>query len=269
MTSAQIIVAAALQGLAEIFPLSPEGHAVLIESGLGWPSMSPILGLSVRIGALLGIAAYFWRDLVEMVGGIARALKGKRDTGAILAAQIAVAAVPTLAIGFLVTRYVEFDLHFLTMIGWATLAGALVLLVFDYLGMTVKRVEHATYGDAIFIGLMQVFVLVPGVGRLVMSMTMARLLGYERAAAARLSLLLSLPILAAHTALDAINIGASQLAQISSIELIGGFAGFFSAIIFIAVLLTWLKQSSFTPIVVLRLLIGGVVLAMAYGWLPT
>ncbi len=268
MTLAQTIVVAILQGLAEVIPLSSDGHAVLLESGLGWTSVSPTFEFAVQTGVLLGIAAYFWRDLLEMITGIARAMKGKRDTGAILAGQIVVAAIPPLIVGALVTHYVDLNLHSLLVIGWATVVGAFFLLVFDYLGMTVKRVEHATYWDAALVGFMQVFVLIPGVGRIVMSMTMARLLGYERAETARLSLLLSIPILAALIARDAVDVGLNQLARITGLDFVGGAIGFVGAVIFVAILIAWLKRSSFTPFVVLRLLVGGVVLAMAYGWIP-
>jgi len=125
-----------------------------------------------------------------MASDITRALKEKCDAGAALADQIVVATIPTLALGFLLLRYVEINAQSLAVTGWVIIAGAVLLFVFDYLSMTVKRIEHATFWGTALIGLMQFAVLIPGVGRTTLAMTMARFLGYERDAAARLSLLL-------------------------------------------------------------------------------
>lgn len=254
--------------MAEIFPISPAGHAVLFESVGGWSEVSPTFSLSVQIGTLLGIAAYFWTDLWEMATGIARALKGKRDAGAVLAGQIFVATLPTLAIGFLFIRYVELDIGSLAAIGWTIIGGAILLFVFDYLSMTVKRVEHTTFLDAALIGVMQVAVFVPGLGRTALTMTMARFLGYERTAAARISLLLSIPVLAALIARDAVELGVAQITQITNAEIFAGVISFAGGLFTVAVLMVWLNRSSFTPFVVYRLAVGAVVLAIAYGWLP-
>jgi undecaprenyl-diphosphatase len=265
---AQIMVMAILQGVAEIFPVGPAGHAALLESILVWSEPSQLFQLSVRIGALLGIMAYFWQDLWEMATGVTRALKGKRDTGAALAGQIIVATIPTLVFGFLFIRYVEIDPQSLTVMGWAVVAGAVLLFAFDYLSMTVKRIEHATFWDTALIGVMQVAVLIPGVGRTALAMTMARFLGYERAAAARLSLLLSIPVLAVLSVRDALDLGIAQITRVANTDILGGVIGFVGGLITVAILMAWLKRSSFLPFVVYRLAVGGVILALAYGWIP-
>ena len=266
MALAQDIVLAILQGIAEIFPINPAAHAALLESAVAWSSPTPIFHMAVRAGALVGILAYFWQDIWSMATGVARVLKGKRDSDARLAGQILAAAIPALALGFLITRYLEFDSHGLAAIGWAMIVGAALLFVFDHMSMTVKRVEHATFLDAALIGVMQVFVLVPGVGRVVLAMTMARVLGYERASAARLSLLLGVPVLAALCIYDAFELGI-QTIQVTNTDLMGGVLGMISGLLAAAVLMAWLRRSSFIPFVIYRLAVGGVLLAMAYGWI--
>ena len=52
-----------------------------------------------------------------MAAGVARALKGKRDPGAALAAQIVVATTPALLLGFILIRYVELSPRSLVIIG--------------------------------------------------------------------------------------------------------------------------------------------------------
>lgn len=265
---AQIMVLALLQGVAEIFPISPAGHAALLESILAWSEPPQIFLLSVRVGALLGIMAYFWQDLWEMATGVVRALRGKRDAGAALAGQVLSATIATLVLGFLLIRYIEINIQSLAVMGWAIVAGAILLFAFDYLSMTVKRVEHATYWDTALIGVMQLAVLIPGVGRTALAMTMARFLGYERPAAARLSLILSIPVLAVLSARDAYDLGIAQITRVANTDIFGGVIGFVGGLIAVAILMAWLKRSSFMPFVVYRLAVGGVILAMAYGWIP-
>ncbi len=266
MALAQDVVLAILQGVAEIFPISPAAHAALLESAVAWSMPTPIFHMAVRTGALLGIVAYFWQDIWAMATGVARVLKGKRDTDARLAGQILVAAIPVLAIGFLAAQYVEIGPYSLAAIGWAMIAGAVALLVLDHMSMTVKRVEHTTFLDAVLVGVMQAFVLVPGVGRVVLAVTMARVLGYERTSAARLSLLLGIPVLVALNVRDALELGI-QTIEVSNADILGGALGLVSSLTAVVVLMAWLKRSSFMPFVIYRLALGGILLALAYGWL--
>ncbi len=266
MALAQDIVLAILQGIAEILPISSTAHGALLESAVAWSMPTPIFHMAVRTGVLLGVTAYFWQDIWAMATGVARVLKGKRDADARLAGQILTATVTVLTLGFLITRYVEFGPHSLAAIGWAMIVGAAVLFAFDHMSMTVKRVEHATFLDAALIGVMQVFVLVPGVGRVVLAMTMARVLGYERTSAARLSLLLGIPVLAALNVRDAFELGV-QTIEVSNADILGGVLGMVSGLIAVTVLMAWLRRSSFKPFVFYRLAVGGVILAIAYGWI--
>ena len=67
------------------------------------------------------------------------------------------ATVPVIVIGFVVNAYMLYDdLRSLTIIAWTMLGFGIVLYVTDRLGMTVRRIEHTTLGDAVVIGLAQV-----------------------------------------------------------------------------------------------------------------
>ena len=172
--------------MAEVFPVGAQGHMVLLSQLLEWREPSAALRLTLRVGLLLGVMAYFRSDLAEMIVGVMRAAKGKRSPEAGLALQIAVAAIPTLGLGFAFEYYLASDWETLHVTGWAIAGGALLLLLCDRMSMTVKRVDHATYVDSIVVGLGQVIALVPGIGSAAMSITLARLLGFECAQAVRL-----------------------------------------------------------------------------------
>ncbi len=264
MALTQLIVLAVLQSLTEVFPVGAEGHVALITKLLHWPDPGNGFRLAVRIGLLLGVAAYFWSDLGDMIVGVIRATKGKRNPDARLALQLAVAAVPILGLGFAFEYYLAGDWETLHVMGWTIVGGALALWLFDRMCMTVKRVEHATFIDTIVLGLGQVIALVPGA--VAAGITLARLLGYERRDAARLYFLLSIPVSAVVIARDAYTLFTVEHGSISNIDILCGVVAFFAALIGLSILMAWLRRSTFTPFVIYRLLLGSAVLAVAYAW---
>jgi undecaprenyl-diphosphatase len=69
-----------------------------------------------------------------------------------------------------------------------------VIAYADRIGKTERMLERITWRDALFIGLAQACALIPGVSRSGSTMSAGRVLGYDRAAAARFAFLLSMPI---------------------------------------------------------------------------
>ena len=261
MTFTQSIVLAVVQAVNELLLLTSVGHRVLLEPLIGWPAPGSTLPLTLA----LAILVTFWRDVGDMVAGVFRAAKGKRDSGARLAAQILAAAVITITTGVLLQIYVLGVLEpSVAVIGWVLIGVAVILFFFDRMSMTVKRIEHATYLDTTLIGLGPVLALYPGVGSVAIMVILARMLGYERQAAVRLSLLLAAPVLIA------VGIRALVQAPPDGSQPIAGLlphiAAFFAALIVLAILMAWLRRGSFLPFVIYRLLLGGAVLAVGYGW---
>jgi len=56
-------------------------------------------------------------------------------------------------------------------------------------------------------------------------------------------------------------------AQLSADTLLAGGLAFVTALIAIALMMSWLRRASFTIFGVYRLLLGGFLLAIAYGWI--
>lgn len=266
MTMIQIVVLAVVQGITEFLPISSSGHLILVPILADWPDQGLMFDVAVHVGTLGAVMIYFWRDLAEMVRGVLRLLKGRRDPGARLAGQVTIATIPVLAAGYLMDQYVGDGLRSMLVIGWATLGFGVLLYVADKLSMTVKRIDHASYIDVLIIGLAQVLALIPGTSRSGITMTAARLLGYERSEAARFSMLLSIPTIAA----SGLWLGLSlyeldDVAVTRGIVLAAGLS-FSTAIIAIAGLMAWLQRASFTPFVIYRVALGVGLLGFAYGW---
>lgn len=262
-----IFVLAVLQGLTAFLPVSYSSHGALAGALLGWVASDPSIILAVQAGSVLAACAYFATDLWAMSLGLARLVRGKRDPAARLAFQLVVASIPVMAATYAYETYANDVFRQIAVIGWATLGYGLVLLAIDKSSMTIKRVEHATYADLFLLGCAQALALMPGTSRAGIAMTMARFLGYERPAAARLAILASIPAIVGSAAWLIWRTGTAPAIAVTQMSIAAGAASFVASLGAIAVLMAWLKRRSFTPFVIYRVVLGAAILAVAYGYI--
>ena len=119
-------------------------------------------------------------------------------------------------------------------------------------------------GHAVFIGLFQVLALIPGASRSGVTMTAARWCGYERPDAARFSMLMSIPVIAASGAVAGYEVWSRGDPVLTASAALAAALSFLVALVAIALLLAVLRRVSFTPFVIYRLLLGGAVLVWLY-----
>lgn len=256
---------AVVQGITEFLPVSSAGHLVLVPVIFGWNDQGLTIDVAVHVGTLGAVIAYLWREVWMMLVGLARLPGGRVDEGARLAFYVVVATVPVLIAGLLVKLAFPDGIRSALVIGWAFVGFGIVLYVADRMGMTVRRLEHMTVGKALAIGIAQCFALIPGASRSGTTMTMARLLGFERRDAARFSMLMSIPAIVGAGVLEGLDLVKSGNTQLeASAAMAAGFA-FVSAFIAIVAMMGWLRRASFTPFVVYRLIAGAAILWIAYG----
>ena len=227
------------------------------------------MDVAVHVGTLLAVMLYFWRDMFGMTGALGRSFRQitnhrKSDGEFWLFLKLVLATLPVVVAGFLVNKYMGADLRTLEIIGWATLGFGVLLYVADKMNMTVRAMEHISFGGAFFIGLMQVVALVPGTSRAGITMTAARFLGVERQDAARFSLLLSIPTIIGAGALKGYELYKSgdQVLLNDAVTVAG--LSFLFALVAISLLMAWLRRASFTPFVIYRILLGGALVGIAY-----
>ena len=266
MSFLHIAVLGLVQGITEFLPISSSGHLVLISVALKLPDQGLIMDVAVHVGTVCAVILYLWGDLWAILIGLGRAAKGRRDPGARMAGRIIIATLPLVAAGLGLNHYYPGGLRGLELIGWSTVVFGLLLLIADRIGLTLRRVEHLRYGDAIVIGLAQALALIPGTSRSGITMTAGRILGMERTDAARFSLLLSIPAISGAGALKGYELWRSGNAALTSDAVLAAALAFTVALIAVALLMAWLRRATFTPFVVYRLFFGGAVLGLVYGW---
>ncbi len=201
-----LVILAAIQGITEFLPISSSGHLVLVPVFLGWPDQGLMMDVAVHVGTLLAVILYLYKDVGAMLGGVGRALKGRRDPGAKLFMLLVVGTIPVIGAGFALHHYAPGMFRDMQVIAWATLGFGILLWIADQIGMTVRRIEHLGFFDVILIGLAQCLALIPGTSRSGITMTAARFIGMERPDAARFSMLLSIPVIIAAGTLSGIDL---------------------------------------------------------------
>jgi undecaprenyl-diphosphatase len=261
----EIAVLAIIQGITEFLPISSSGHLRLGSEMMGLGNSTLVLDVAVHVGTLLAALVYFWRELVLVTTGVVAAVTGQRHEGARLGAYILVATIPVIIAGFLGRDLVEVSLRSLEIVGWTTIGFAILLFIADRVGMTILRVEHMSMPNALVIGLAQVLALVPGTSRAGITITAARMLGYDRGEAARFSLLISIPTIAGAGLLIGVELLEAGDPVLTQDAIVAAALSFVTALLAISLFLRWLRFSGFGPFVVYRIVLGALILAWVYG----
>jgi undecaprenyl-diphosphatase len=169
-----------------------------------------------------------------------------------------------LIIGFLLEMFLGDYLHTAEIVGWNLIVWGIILYVADKIGLTVRRMEHLNAGQALIIGVFQCLAFIPGTSRSAITITVARILGYERIAAARFSFLLSMPAIAAAGLYQEYEFLQAPspwiMEQVGLMFAVSAVTGFLA----LAFMMYWLRRSGFAPFVLYRILLGAVVLYLTY-----
>lgn len=264
MPNIDILVLAILQGATEFLPVGSSGHLILVPQLYCWAPQSPATELAALLGALAAVMICFAGDLAGMAQGFLKVLQGKRDGRIRLIGLLLVAAIPYLVVAFLVQRYAGDALRSPMVIGDALVIFGLLLYAADKLGLTVRRVEHMTFGQALTFGVLQCCAVIPGASGTGVTMTIGRVLGYERPDAVRFAFLLSIPILGVIAACKGWLLfqsgGAIDLPRAALAFGLSAVAGLLA----IAFMTYWMRRSGFLPLVIYRVALGVYVVYLFY-----
>lgn len=261
----QLIFLALVQGLTEFLPVSSSGHLSLVHELTAWADQGILLDVAVHIGTLGAVLLYFRRDVLAMLVGCFAMLGGRMTDEGRLALYIIGASIPVFAVGYFLLKSGLVDsLRSAEIVAWANLVFAVLLWITDKIGMTVRRIEHMSWSSAIIIGLSQVLALVPGASRSGVTISAARLLGFERADAARFSMLLSIPTILGAAAATSLNVYETGNIALGLDMAVAALLSLGAALIAIHLFLKMMTHMTMLPFVIYRLGLGGLLLVWLY-----
>ena len=267
MTLFHLLLVALIQGVTEFLPVSSSGHLILLPNLTGLDDQGQIIDAAVHVGTLGAVVLYFWSDVREALGGTLRLLRGRIDTrGAFLALCLVIATIPVILFGvFLSVTGLDDALRSIAVVGWATLVFGILLYIADQQGATSRKAEEWTLKHALIMGAWQAIALIPGTSRSGITITAGRMLGYGREGAARIAMLMSIPTIIASGIFISGEVIVAADAAAARDGAIAALFAFLSALLALALMMRLLRSVSFTPYVIYRIILGIVLLIVAYA----
>lgn len=262
MTLWHIFILAIIQGVTEFLPVSSSGHLALVSAVTSLPDQGVIIDIALHGGTLLAVMAYFHRDVIKMGRGLLDLSLRRQTPAADFSGHMVVATLPVLLAGaVLMASGFHTLLRQPEIIGLASIAFAIPLYFVDRLTPR-RQLAALTRRDALWLGLSQICALIPGASRSGVTMTAGRALGFSRPDAARYSMLMAMPVIAVFTLLGLIDLAQDPNPMALSDGLLAaGFAALF-AFATIHGFMKLTARLSFTPFVLYRLILGGLILLM-------
>ncbi len=263
-------VLGAIQGFAEVLPISSSAHLILVPWMFKWPESGLTFDVALHLGTFLALSLYFWRDIVEMIVSFFDAIAAHRiNTPARrLPFLIIAATIPAAVVGKLFEDKIEAIFRSNPMLIASVLIGfGLLLGLSDRFGRKRLTLGDIKTASAVNIGLLQCLALIPGVSRSGITITAGLLLGFTRESSARFSFLMSLPIVAGAALLKTVHLFKHGIPAGEGLPMLVGII--FSAVtgyISVVFLLRFVQKQSLAPFVWYRVIVGGgLVIAIMTG----
>ncbi len=256
----QIVVLAIVQGLTEFLPISSSGHLVLVPRFMDWPDQGLAFDVAVHVGTLSAVVLYFRDDLRVMIRAWLRSLGGAGvDSDARLAWAVLIGTIPVGLAGLLFSDAIETYLRSPLLIAATTAGFGIVLGLADRFGARTRDEHSLQLKDVLLIGVAQALALVPGTSRSGITMTAGLALGLNRAAAARFSFLLSIPVIVLAGGLETLHLVSSSQPVVWGDLLLAVVMSAASAYLCIKLFLKFLESTGMLPFVVYRLILAAVI----------
>lgn len=251
----QAIVLGAVQGLAEFLPISSSAHLILVPWLFQWKDPGLVFDVALHLGTLVALLAYYWRDWLSMGASI---FNGDRERRRLLL-MLVVASLPGALIGVLFEKQAESTFRSPVLIAIALALLGVVLWFSDRSAAQTRKIGEVTFRDALLIGFSQAFAIIPGVSRSGSTITTARILCLERAAAANFSFLMATPIIAGAGIFE----GRHLLREGITGDVVAGFvsAAIFGLIAIIG-LIRFVRTRTYEPFTWYRVILAGFVIVV-------
>jgi undecaprenyl-diphosphatase len=244
-----------IEGITEFLPISSTAHMVLAAKvmRISQTEFVKSFEIVIQFGAILSVIALYWkRFLVDM-----ESLK-----------RILAAFIPTAIIGFILYKLIKtYLISNETVIVWSLLLGGLVLIVFELFhrekSSALDDISRIPYSKCVAIGLFQSLAMVPGVSRSAATIIGGLSLGLKRSTIVEFSFLLAVPTMLAASVLDLLKSGSGFSASQFGVLAFGFIVSFIVAIASIRFFLSFIKDHTFIPFGVYRIIAALVFMAFA------
>jgi undecaprenyl-diphosphatase len=261
----QAAVLGLVQGIAEPFPISSLGHAVIMPRLFGWDiHQNDKFFLAFLVATHLATAIvlffFFLKDWVRILSGIGRSLRDReiRDDDARLGWLLVVGTIPAGLLGLLLEHKLRSVFASAATAAAFLIVNGFLLLIFerlrrrpprpgDYLGDGDERIAKLSWRQAIAVGTAQAAALIPGISRSGITMGGGLVVGLSNEDAARYAFLLATPIIGAAAVLKLPDLFGTDGNGVRGPALVGALCAAFTTFFAVKFLLKYFETNRLTP----------------------
>ena len=259
MFELQYFLIGIIQGVTEFLPISSSGHLVLFAQLTNWEDQGLFTDIAVHFGTLFAVIIYLRKDIYYFFTNIFQ-FKIFEDQ---IIFKIILATLPAIILGYFIYDYVSLYFRSIQLIALSSIVFAIILFFADRVKMESKGWNRVTYIEALIVGLFQVLAFIPGASRAGVTITGARLLGYDRVNAARFSMILSIPIILASMTLSLISILNEEYVAVNLYQsFFASLVAFITALLSIIFLMRFIKKANFNIFIIYRIVLGIILLVI-------
>jgi len=249
------IILGIIEGITEFLPISSTGHIIVGSELMGLPQTEKNIAFNViiQLSAILAVIANY-KDKFH-------------PKHFALWVKLLIAFLPLAAVGFVFKDQIE-KLFSIQVVAVMFIVGGIIFLIIEYFQKNAVPqtldVEDISYKQAAFVGVAQVFALVPGTSRAGSTIVGALLVGLSRKASAEFSFLLALPVMAV-TSGYALLKNYKDFSDTNLMTLAVGFVvSFIVAYFTMKLFLRFLERFTFVGFGIYRIIFGVILLYLLY-----
>jgi undecaprenyl-diphosphatase len=249
-----------VEGLTEFLPVSSTGHLTVTEGLLGLKvddkSVTAFTAV-IQFGAIVAVFLYFRSDIGRLLTAGWRGLRSpeaRTDPDWRFLLYVLAGSIPVGIVGIGAKSAIEGPLRKVAVVGAALILWCPVMIYAEARATQRRHEDALTLRDALLIGVMQCFALIPGVSRSGATISGGLLRGLDRVAATRLSFFLAIPALTAATILELPKAFSGDVG--AGPTLLGTVISFVVAYFSIAFLLRFVAHHKITAFVPYRIAAG-------------
>lgn len=252
-----------VEGLTEFLPISSTGHLILTASLLDFSGdigkeKLNVFEIAIQTGAIFAVILVYWQKLRDTVVNLPSDRNAQK-----FALNVAIGFVPAVILGLLFGKAVKEHLFTPQVVATTFILGGFVILWAERRQAKVRihEVDDMSPMDALKVGLVQCFALVPGTSRSGATIIGGMLLGLSRKAAIDFSFFLGIPTLVGAGAYSLFKERDRMSMGDMPVFLIGLVFSFIAAWLCVRWLLKFISTHDFVPFAWYRIVFGIIVLA--------
>lgn len=265
----QAIILGLIQGITEFLPISSTGHLIIFHQIFNSSFINNLtFDVILHAGTLLALLFYFYRDILNLIKGFFASIfkpNLRRELNQRLSWFIIIGSLPVSLVGYFFGDFIEEKLrNVFFIIGSLIIVGILFIIV-ERKVKSLRNLEIVNLGDSLFIGLAQVFSLIPGVSRSGITIVAGMSKKLTREAAAKFAFLLAIPAIFGATLKQVLDLGWGNLiSELGLVYLAGFLSSFIIGLLALRFLLNFLKNHSLIGFAIYRFILAFILIIIFY-----